>query len=72
VSTSSHWYSGCLHDPTDHDAVGELVEVVVVPLAGGAGSGGTLEDDDMANFGRSKPRCLIQINDIWLGLAIST
>jgi hypothetical protein len=27
-----------LHDPIDHDAVGEHVEVVVVSLAGGAGS----------------------------------
>jgi hypothetical protein len=30
----AHWHSGCLHDPADDDAVGEHVEVVVIPLAG--------------------------------------
>jgi len=29
-----------LQDTADNDAIGKHVEVVVVPLAGGAGSGG--------------------------------
>src|SRR5262245_25827101 len=34
----------CFHDAADDDAISEHVKVVVVPLAGGAGSRGAFED----------------------------
>jgi len=40
----SHRHSGRLHDPADDDAIGEHVEVVVVPFAGWARSHGAFED----------------------------
>jgi hypothetical protein len=45
--------SGCIHDPADDDAVGEHVIVVVVPLAGGAGSRRALEDQIIFSIDRA-------------------
>ena len=45
---------GDLHDATNHDAVGEHVEVVVAPLAGWARSQGALEDQGIGH-GRGRP-----------------
>src|SRR6516162_8518094 len=35
---------GCLHDPANDDGSAEHIEIVIVPLAGGAAGGGALED----------------------------
>ena len=39
-----HRYSGRFHDAPDRDAIGKHVEIVIVPLAGGARGGGAFEE----------------------------
>ena len=56
---------GGLHDAADRDAVGEYVEVVVVPFAGRAKSRDTLEDQLLGHVSRKLTRSPRQRGRAW-------
>jgi len=57
----AHRHSGGLHDAADHNAVSEHVEIVVVPFARRARSGGALEDQ-IVHF--TEPICAVSLDHL--------
>src|SRR6516164_3610091 len=56
-------HSGGLHDAADHNAVSEHVEIVVVPFARRARSGGALEDQIvLVHF--TEPICAVSLDHL--------
>src|SRR6516165_3735658 len=59
----AHRHSGGLHDAADHNAVSEHVEIVVVPFARRARSGGALEDQIvLVHF--TEPICAVSLDHL--------